>query len=69
MLSELIRAEIREYVAPMFEQIMARMDTLATKEDLNEVKADVSAKVAQEVKADVSELKVGLNEVRADAPS
>ena len=53
-MSELVRAEIREYVAPMFEQIMVRMDTLATKEDLNEVKADVS------------ELKVGLNEVRAD---
>ncbi|GIH90113.1 hypothetical protein Psi01_07430 [Planobispora siamensis] len=60
-MQEIIRAEIREYVAPMFEQIMMRMDTLATKEDLNKVDRKV-----EDLKIDVAVLKTDMAEVKQD---
>ncbi|GAA2885671.1 hypothetical protein GCM10010517_49340 [Streptosporangium fragile] len=68
MVAEIIRAEIMEYVAPMFEQIMARMDTLATKEDLDQVREDVAKCATKEdfavVQRDVDGVKEELKEVR-----
>ncbi|MEU4829178.1 hypothetical protein, partial [Streptosporangium sp. NPDC023615] len=70
MLAEMIRTEIMEYVAPMFEQILAKMDTLATKQDVDELRRDVAKCATKEelaeVKVDVGELKVEMAEVKRD---
>ncbi|GAA3444746.1 hypothetical protein [Planomonospora venezuelensis] len=81
MIDEIIRAKIREevveYMAPVIGQILVKMDTLATKkdlerfatkEDLNEVKRDVAVLKTDVtgLKADVAGLKSDMVEVKRD---